>query len=32
MWGISGEVRRDGRAPDVAAVARMTAAQSDRGR
>ncbi len=31
MCGISGEVRRDGRAPDASAVARMTAAQSDRG-
>ncbi len=31
MCGFSGEVRRDGRGADVAAVARMTATMSDRG-
>ena len=31
MCGFSGEVRRDGRPADVAAVARMTATMSDRG-
>ncbi|MCW2665363.1 MAG: asparagine synthase, glutamine-hydrolyzing [Frankiales bacterium] len=31
MCGFSGEVRRDGGSPDVAAVARMTATMGDRG-
>ncbi|MEX2290697.1 MAG: N-acetylglutaminylglutamine amidotransferase [Mycobacteriales bacterium] len=31
MCGLSGEVRRDGRAADVAAVARMSATMQDRG-
>jgi len=31
MCGISGEIRFDGAAPDVAAVARMTSAQAGRG-
>ncbi len=31
MCGLSGEVRRDGRAADVAAVARMAATMADRG-
>lgn len=31
MCGLRGEVRRDGRAADVAAVTRMTATMEDRG-